>query len=644
MRITNIHRRFLIATSIAMALAVSSMGQSVLADTVATNTGAATTKTEILAGKNVAPMLSEGSALALRQAEERYGEIAASGGWPLVKKTGLKKGAIGDAVAVLNKRLFIEGYLRVEATQGEFASIFTTATQDALARFQRNNGLAITGQVDSPTLATLNISAKERLRTIRENIPRLEIYSIDLGSRYLLVNVPSQQIESVNNGRVYSRHNAIVGRPERPTPVVMTALSEVKFNPYWNAPASIVERDIIPKLQNSTQVLEDMNIKIFEGVGGPEVDPTTVDWDTAIADNYHFRQEPGPGNAMATAKVEFLSPFGIYLHDTPEKQLFKSGRRFFSSGCVRVEHVEILLNWILNGQDGYNDAKISAMAETLERLDVPLVSPPQLRVMYLTAWPVGNTVAFRPDVYDLDGTEFTVGQPMPVGETSPEGLRYTLKPIPRLVAQVDSGSESGGLFSGFFGKRKVGAAKNISDSNTGSKNKKQTGGLFVNDAFAEDTDAAAKKPTAKKSEKSSVGFFDWATYRKQQKNKPKEPVLAAKVKPAKTKPAVAVDTKKLVAKPATAKVAPASTKADDAVVKKTTIAKAPAKPVDTAKNQVASKPTVSNSKAVDVKVKDKKPAAKLDCKPDKVGKLPEGCPAAPKPKTAKVDVPAPKTP
>ncbi len=600
------YRRVAIALMAAFAaMIVSAFPKLAQADAPVINTGPATTKTEILVGKNVAPMLTVGSALALRQAEERYGEIAANGGWPKVTKTGLKKGSDGDAVATLNQRLYIEGYLRVEATQGDYATVFTTATQDALARFQRNNGINITGQVDSATLAALNVPAKERLRTIRENIPRLEIYETNLGSRYLVVNVPAQQIETVQNGRVYSRHNAIVGRPERPTPVVMTALSQVKFNPYWNAPASIVERDIIPKMKGGMQVLKDMNIKVFEGVGGPEIDPSTVDWSHAIADNYHFRQEPGPGNAMATAKIEFTSPFGIYLHDTPERQLFKTANRFYSSGCVRVDRMDVMLNWVLNGQDGYNEAKIATTAETLERLDVPLTAPPQLRVVYLTAWPVGNTVAFRPDVYDLDGTEFTVGQPMPVGEMSAEGLRYTLKPIPRLVAQVDAGSESGGLFSGFFSRNK---SKDASGFQNAGAQKKSGASLFDN-AY----DTPPEKAVATSDKKKSVGFFDWATYRKNQKLKPAADAGAVKTKSAK-------------AKAATAPVKPDAKKA--VATKAVTDTKAVA--AKTADAKASAAPKVAAAKATTPAVP--KVAAKADCKPDKDNKLPDSCKVAVKAK------------
>jgi L,D-transpeptidase YcbB len=454
--------------------------------------GKATTETEVFTGQIVEPMLSLTGVGALQAAENKYAAIVSNGGWPKVPKGAYKKGAENKGVAALNQRLFIEGYVRPEAAEGEFATIFTTATQDALMRFQRNHGLGVSGQVDGPTLQALNVSAAERLSTIRANIPRIAEYSKDLGDRYIVVNIPAQQIEAVNGNRVFSRHNAIVGRPSRPTPVVMTALSEIKFNPYWNAPASIVERDIIPKM--SSGILEKMNMKVFDGIGGPEINPRRINWRLAVVDNYHFRQEPGGDNAMATAKINFPSPFGIYLHDTPEQHLFESSGRFYSSGCVRVQKVAILLNWILNGQDGFDPNRIENLAQSLERLDVTLLTPPQLRVAYLTAWPTsGGIVAFRGDVYGLDGTGFVVGQPLPVGEKSSTGERFVLKPVPRQLAAVDA-DEADGFF--WFGKRSAKKTSSVEEKSTKLGVKKtRTTSLFSRDG--DDPKNVKKKPVKK---------------------------------------------------------------------------------------------------------------------------------------------------
>ena len=501
--------------------------------------GKATTETEVFTNQVVEPMLSLGGVAALRQAENKYAAIVSNGGWPKVPKGSYKKGAEGKGVAALNQRLFIEGYVRPEAAEGEFASIFTTATQDAVMHFQRNNGMGVSGQVDGPTLQALNISAAERLSTIRANIPRIAEYSKDLGDRYIVVNVPAQQIETVEGNRVFSRHNAIVGRPARPTPVVMTALSEIKFNPYWNAPASIVERDIIPKIMGgNTSILQKMNMKVFEGVGGPEVNPRRINWRRAIVDNYHFRQEPGGENAMATAKINFPSPFGIYLHDTPEQHLFESSGRFYSSGCVRVQKVAILLNWILNGQDGFDPNRIENLAQSLERLDVTLVAPPQLRVAYLTAWPTSDgIVAFRGDVYGLDGTGFIVGQPLPVGEKTASGERFVLKPIPRQVAALDE-AEADGFF--WFGKR---SARNIDDEDASPKIKKTRGTSFFN--WNSDDPKEAKKKIVKKKLASTA--------------KKKTTVADSKKTPLKATTKIASTTTKKVVKPE----APAAKKTED---------------------------------------------------------------------------------
>jgi hypothetical protein len=244
-------------------------------------------------------------------------------------------------------------------------------------------------------------------------------------------------------------------------------------------------------LSGNSRILEQMNMKVFEGVGGPEVNPRHINWRRAIADNYHFRQEPGGDNAMATAKINFSSPFGIYLHDTPEQHLFESSGRFYSSGCVRVQKVAILLNWILNGQDGFDSNRIENLAQSLERLDVTLVTPPQLRVAYLTAWPKSEgIVAFRGDVYGLDGTGFIVGQPLPVGEKSATGERFVLKPVPRQVAALDE-AEADGFF--WFGKR---SARNIDDDGAKSKIKKtRSAGLF--NWNNDDPKNAKKKPVKK---------------------------------------------------------------------------------------------------------------------------------------------------
>lgn len=596
----------------------------------------ATTETRIINDGSVSPFITPDSVAQIQAMADKYAKIVADGGWPQVPKGRTKKGSKGKAVALLNQRLYAEGYVQVEATQGEFADVFTSATEEGLKRFQVNHGLSPTGIMDGVTLSALNVTAQQRLATIKANIPRLAEYSKDLGPRYVVVNVPAQQIETVSDGKVYSLHNAIVGRESRPTPVVMTPLTIVRFNPYWNAPPSIIERDIIPRMQSrgASKVLADMNIKVFQGVGGPEVDPDKINWKTAKITDYHFRQEPGGDNAMATAKVEFNSPFGIYLHDTPEPQLFKTSNRFYSSGCVRVEQVAILLNWILQGQDGLDAAKIADLAKTKERLDVNIANAPQLRVAYLTAWPAKDGVAaFRDDVYQMDASGFVVGQPLPVGEKV-DGQRFVLKPIPYLQQDIDT-NDGGGFLNTLF------RGKSAENDVAGPGQNKKAGDSLIN---LGNKPAAAKK-TASKSAKSTGP----ATAKKNLFGSSKDSLASdsssttttttttkgAKKKPVQKKSAKA--TTKPGAKTATAATdkTKAAAKSTDKKTATAAAAKPGAKPAAataTAAAKPATKPAATATAAAKPATKPAAPAANkpASCKPGADGKLPAGCPA-PKP-------------
>jgi hypothetical protein len=147
------------------------------------------------------------------------------------------------------------------------------------------------------------------------------------------------------------------------------------------------------------------------------------------------------------------------LHDTPTKALFTTAARYLSSGCVRVEEVSVLINWILNGQDGWSPARIQQIKESEERLDVKVQNPPQVRTVYLTSWVNGSgEVNFRPDVYNLDDTDFIVGQPLAPGELSDNGLRYVLK---AQVYKVEEVPDEPAFFSLFGSRRKT---KNNDDS------------------------------------------------------------------------------------------------------------------------------------------------------------------------------------
>lgn len=379
--------------------------------------GKLATQTEILGAESQAALLTPASPQAMDAAIAMYEHITRIGGWPTVKERGLEKGDISGQVVFLRQRLVAEGYLPPESLDVDTPEKFSVEVRNAVKAFQANHGLATTGKVDDRTLAELNVPAGARLQQLRINQPRVAAYAAKLGPRYILVNIPSAQLEAVNFGAVYSRHNIVAGKIDRPSPVLMSRISDINFNPYWTAPDSIVKRDLLPKLAKDPDTFSKMRVRVIEKATGREVDPRSVDWTSTPSNLFLFRQDPGEQNAMATVKINFPNKYAVYLHDTPTRELFGQNARYLSSGCIRVDRVDVLVDWILSGQDGFDAGMIENIAASGERLDKRVKNGPDLRIMYLTAWATEDgRIHFRPDIYRLDSTGFVTGQPQPRSE------------------------------------------------------------------------------------------------------------------------------------------------------------------------------------------------------------------------------------
>ena len=377
--------------------------------------GKLATKTEVVISRNEAAMVSRSSDEAMQAAIAMYDEIVAQGGWSQLANTKYEKDTKSRNVLRLRERLVREGYLDLESLGGKAPDRFDEELAKALRAFQYNHGIYRSGKVDARTFKALNIPAEQRLSMLIENATRVAAYADGLGPRNILVNVPSVQLETVEDGIVYARHNVVVGKTERPTPTLVSTVTDVTFNPFWNAPASIVERDLIPKFLEDPGYLDQLRIRVFDGVGGPEVDPRLIDWFSTPADRFHFRQDPGKDNSLATVKVNFANKHMVYMHDTPHRELFAINARYESSGCVRVDQVRTFIDWILAGQEGFDDAQFEMITASEQTHVVPVQSGIDVRFMYLTAWATSDgRVSFRPDIYQLDGTGFVFGQPDPI--------------------------------------------------------------------------------------------------------------------------------------------------------------------------------------------------------------------------------------
>jgi murein L,D-transpeptidase YcbB/YkuD len=351
------------------------------------------------------PIFGSGAAANLQQAIYDYETIVANGGWPKVQTTvKLKIGVVDPAVATLRKRLMISGDL---AQSAGISNSFDSLVEEAVKRFQARHGLPQDGVLGSYTLEAMNIPADTRLMQLRTNLTRVQAITTDLGQRYVMVNIPAAYIEAVENNRVVQRHTAIVGRITRPTPILDSKIYNVTLNPYWTAPRSIVEKDIVPLMRKDPTYLTKNKIRLFDAKGN-EVDPATIDWNAEKAPDLMFRQDPGKINAMASTKINFHNEFATYMHDTPQQGLFNKLSRFESSGCVRCQNIRDLTTWLLRDVPGWNRQHIEQVIKT--GVNTPIDLPEALQVpiyfKYVTAWSAKDRVVqFRDDIYQMDGAQ-----------------------------------------------------------------------------------------------------------------------------------------------------------------------------------------------------------------------------------------------
>jgi L,D-transpeptidase YcbB len=347
------------------------------------------------------PLLSATNLPILQSVIAEYQQIVARGGWPQVNPTvKLKLGVIDPSVQLLRQRLMISGDLAREAGMSDS---FDTYVDGAVKRFQARHGLPPDGALGEYTLKAMNVSADVRLNQLNTNLVRLQSMSGDLGQRYVMVNIPAMNIEAVENDRVALHTNAIVGRISRPTHSINSKIYEVILNPYWTAPRSIVEKDIVPLMRKDPTYLTRNNIRLFDNKG-QEVAPETVDWNAPKAPNLMFRQDPGKINAMASTKINFYNPNNEYLHDTPQQGLFNKLMRFESSGCMRVQNVRDLTTWLLKDTPGWPRQQIERVISTRQNTVIKLAQEVPVYIVYITAWSAkDNVVQFRDDIYQRDG-------------------------------------------------------------------------------------------------------------------------------------------------------------------------------------------------------------------------------------------------
>lgn len=355
----------------------------------------------------------------LRAALIEHRGLAAAGGWPAwTPGARLDPGGRDARAPQLRRRLGLPA---------DTSLAYDAALEAAVRAFQRRHGLPVDGILGPRTQAALAVPVADRVEQLRANLERARWLLRDLDGRFVLVNIPDQSVELIEDGRVVWRSLAAVGKPLRQTPSLRARLTYLVFNPTWTVPEVILEREIIPGMRADRTTLARRRLRLIDR-DGREAHADSVDWVRADARRFPYlvRMDPGPDNPLGRIKFMLPNDHQVYLHDTPSKTLFDRSRRAASSGCIRLEDPLGLAERLLAGQavpslpraNGEDDASFAACTSaspvwTRAVIDcvvlagktatVPLRQPLPVVVLYLTAWrDEEGTTQFRDDLYGRD--------------------------------------------------------------------------------------------------------------------------------------------------------------------------------------------------------------------------------------------------
>ena len=239
-------------------------------------------------------------------------------------------------------------------------------------------------------------------RRLALNLERVRALPAMASGRYVLVDAAGARLWMMENGRPAGSMKVVVGKADNQTPMMAGFIRYATLNPYWNVPVDLVQQRVAPNvLDKGLGYLKTSGYQVLSGWEDDArlIDPATIDWQAVAAgtEQLRVRQLPGGDNFMGKVKFEFPNPQGIYLHDTPAKDLMRKDERQFSSGCVRLEDAGRLGRWLMGKP---LPRKVNGVEQRMT-----LAEPVPVYITYLTALPdpTSRTIAYQADPYGRDG-------------------------------------------------------------------------------------------------------------------------------------------------------------------------------------------------------------------------------------------------
>lgn len=224
-----------------------------------------------------------------------------------------------------------------------------SAVKQGIKNAQRMFNLTADGILTKETVQELNIPVSRRIAQLQLAINYYRWLSAATKNReVVVVNVPAAFMTVYRDQKPVLRMRMVVGKPSTPTPVFTSIIQKAVLYPYWYVPHNIAAGELLPIFKRDPGYVTAGNYQVI-GANGRLIDPRSVRWSSYSRSNFPFtiRQGTGCDNALGLLKLDFESPYGVYLHDTPVKIAFSLNRRFLSHGCMRMENPLALGHMVL---------------------------------------------------------------------------------------------------------------------------------------------------------------------------------------------------------------------------------------------------------------------------------------------------------
>jgi len=319
---------------------------------------------------------------------------------------GLKYGDVDDKIVAIKKRLVISGdYPREDS----YSNLYDDKLKYAIYNYKRRFNLEQNGIIDKVTIYYMNKPMSLLVQSIITNLDKLKVFPNEFPKEYILVNIPDFSMDYYKNGKSILHMSAVIGRPQRPTPIFQSKMTYLELNPNWNIPENLVRRDLIPTLMEEPDYMQKHNIHVFKGWGtNSEIKNFDIKKLFPYQDEskghipYRFVQFPGDDNALGRIKFMFPNKYSVYLHDTDNKSLFERRYRVYSSGCMRISKPFELLEALKPHLRKSELKLINKYRNSLENKIFKFTKPLTVQTAYFTVFQRDGMIFFRKDIYGYD--------------------------------------------------------------------------------------------------------------------------------------------------------------------------------------------------------------------------------------------------